>query len=439
MSVGEKAARPAWATRIREERNARGWSVAKAASRLRDRDPRLPDTQTLAKYWAQRWESGRIKPGDRYRHHLCVLLGISLDLFDDEDTGAPIVPYLHFGTLTSLSRESTRAGEELIMTAARESADYGRRHGKSNVHPSTLEQLGVDVRELSVDALSSEPLPVVLRARTLRDQTFDLLDGQQWPQHRREMFLLAGQLCGILAVASGDFFGRYDAAATQCRTAWLCAEMADHNELRSWIRSLQSGVSFWAGRWKEAASYAQQASFHAESASSAMRAAALQARAFARLHDRDEVERAVAESESARRLPTSDVAVGVMDFSEGNRVRCIGTAFLWLGDHDAANRYLEQALDFYEQISPSPYAHVTVIRMDLATARLAVGDIQGASQVLQPVFEMAPQRRLAGAARRTTDLLSLLMRTEAKNSPAAVDLCANLEQFRSEVSVLITD
>jgi tetratricopeptide (TPR) repeat protein len=406
---------------------------------LRQRDHRMPDTATIAKYWAQRWEPGIRKPGDRYRQHLCVLLGLPHELFDDGYTGAPAVRYLQYGAASSLAREASLVGEELIMMAARESADYGRRHGKSNVHPANLEQLRADVRELAIDFVSVPPVPVVLRARILRDQTFDLLDGRQWPQYTRDLYSLAGQLCGLLAVASGDFFGRYDAAVTQCRTGWLCAEMADRNELRSWIRALQSGVAFWSGRWAEAATLAHNAGENARTAPSAMRAAALEARALARLNDGDGVRRAVAESETARDLPASEDAVGVMGFSETNRVRRAGTAFLWLGDHAAAQRHLEEALASYERDDPDAYAHLTVARMDLASARLAASDIEGAADSLRPVLATVPERRLAGAARRTSSLRALLTRPEYRDSQAAQDLAVQLEQFRVDMATLTAD
>ncbi len=439
MSARTEGDRPVWASRIEEARHLRGWSFTKAAFHLRQRDPRMPDIATIAKYWAQRWEPGVRKPGDRYRHHLCVLLGLPSELFNDEYTGAPAVHYVRTGAPTSLATESSLIGEELIMMAARESAEYGRRHGKSNVHPANLEQIKADVRELAIDFVSEPAVPVVLRARVLRDQTFDLLDGRQWPQYSRDLYLLAGQLCGLLAVASGDFFGRYDAAATQCRTAWLCAEMADQNELRSWVRALQSGIAFWAGRWSEAANFARDSRQSAGTAPSAARAAALEARALARLNDDAGVRRAVAESEAARDLPASEDAVGVMDFSESNRVRCAGSAYLWLGDHATAQRHLERALVAYERNDPHAYAHLTAVRMDLAGARLVAGDIAGAADSLRPVLTTIPERRLAGAARRALALRALLAGSDHRDSPVAQELATQLEEFRVDVAALTAD
>jgi tetratricopeptide (TPR) repeat protein len=308
--------------------------------------------------------------------------------------------------------------------------------GKAMYIPKNIEQFKADVHSLAIDFVSASPISVVLRARTLRDQTFELLDGRQWPQYTRQLYSLAGSLCGLLGVASSDFFGRYDAASTQNRTAWLCAEMADHNELRSWIRALQSGVAFWAGQWTDAATLAAQAREYASTAPSATRAAALEARALARLNDVDGVRRAVSDSEDARDLPAADDAVGVIGFPEANRVRCAGTAYLWLGDHSAAQHYLEEALTYYEQDAPDAYAHVMVARADLAYARLAAGDLQGATDALEPALAAPPERCLAGFARRTSGLRALLARPEYRGSQTAHDLATQIEQFRAYMVTL---
>lgn len=322
-------------------------------------------------------------------------------------------------------------GQELVLVAAEESAAYARRHGGSNVHAMNIEQFEADVRGLAADFMSGPPIAVVQRARGLRDQTFDLLDGRQWPHQTRELLSLAGRLCGLLAVASSDFFGRYDAAATQCRTAWLCAEMAEHDDLRSWIRSLQSGIALWAGRYGDAVALARHATEHARTASSAARAAVLEARALARLDDVAGVRRAVAASEATGGLPEDVDAVGVMGFPEANRMRCAGTAYLWLGQYPAAARELESALASYEREDLPAYAHVAVTRVDLAAARLLGGDLAGAADALGPVLATPQDRRLAGVARRASNLRTLLSKPEYRASPAAHDLGNRIDSLRA--------
>lgn len=212
--------------------------------------------------------------------------------------------------------------------------------------------------------------------------------------------------------------------------------MADDNELRAWVRALQSGVALWAGRWADAAALAQQAREYARTAPSAARAAVLEARALARVGDAAGVGRAVSESEAAWNLPGGHDSPGVMGFSDANRRRCTGTAYLWLGDTQAAQRHLVDALASYEQDDPDAYAHVAAARADLATARLEAGDVEGAAEALQPLLALSAERRLAGVARRMSGLRALLVRPEYRGSPLAHSLADQIEHFRADLVAL---
>ena len=85
-----------------------------------------------------------------------------------------------------------------------------------------------------------------------------------------------------------------------------------------------------------------------------------------------------------------------MGFSEANRLRCAGTAYLWLGAVAAAQRQLEDALDMYVREDPGRvYAFVAITRADLVCARLENGDVDGATAALDPVFELTDERNVS--------------------------------------------
>src|SRR5258708_1709360 len=79
-----------------------------------------------------------------------------------------------------------------------------------------------------------------------QDLVFALLESRQRPEHLRQLYFLGGVTGGLLAKASHDL-GNPHAALTQARTAFMCADNADHHGLRAWVRGLQSLVSYWAG------------------------------------------------------------------------------------------------------------------------------------------------------------------------------------------------
>ena len=83
--------RDGWPERLREARMRRfrtTWQAAKALSAL---DPRLPNLRQLHRYWAERWETGRIRPSRTYRELIEQLLDAP-GLFTGEMTGEAVTP-----------------------------------------------------------------------------------------------------------------------------------------------------------------------------------------------------------------------------------------------------------------------------------------------------------------------------------------------------------
>lgn len=128
-------------------------------------------------------------------------------------------------------------GAALVEAAADESAAWAMWAESSNVGDLACEQLLANTRSLARAYLAADPpLRVFAAARGLRDKVFALLEGHQHPRQTRELYVLAGYLCGLLAWISSDLGETYQ-ADTHGRTAWLCAELADHDGLRAWTLS----------------------------------------------------------------------------------------------------------------------------------------------------------------------------------------------------------
>ena len=59
--------RPAWARRMYNERQARGWSQADAIRAMRAHSAKeLPSTASLIRQY-KRWEAGEVQPGEFYQ------------------------------------------------------------------------------------------------------------------------------------------------------------------------------------------------------------------------------------------------------------------------------------------------------------------------------------------------------------------------------------
>ncbi|MBV9143196.1 MAG: hypothetical protein JO115_20155 [Pseudonocardiales bacterium] len=140
---------------------------------------------------------------------------------------------IEVATLEVLGSVDDPAVQREVAMAASESAHFGQFAEQSNVGPHTLEQFRADLVRIVTTYPNRPVYPLFVEVRALRNRAFELLEGRQYPDQSRELYLVAGALCGVLANASFDL-GWLPAAETHARTAFLCAELAGNNALRAW-------------------------------------------------------------------------------------------------------------------------------------------------------------------------------------------------------------
>ena len=170
----------------------------------------------LSERQAYRWVAGELRglPYPHARAALERLLGepaVRL-LGAPYGTGAVIPARRH--EMPPSGRGNARSdweGQVVAMSAER-ARDFLIRAEASNVGAETLDQLADDVRRLVVD-YQQEPLERLLGDMVdAQDRALGLLEGRQRPDHTRDLFLLAGVSCGLMARASHDLGAPHDDA-----------------------------------------------------------------------------------------------------------------------------------------------------------------------------------------------------------------------------------
>jgi hypothetical protein len=324
--------------------------------------------------------------------------------------------------------------EEMIMAAAAgQSAEFGEWAEATNVGPTTLEQFDHDIRGIAKTYLSSPPLPVVLTTLRVRNRAFAVLEGRQYPNQARQLYLIAGRVCGLLAWMSSDL-GRHMDAETQARTGWLCAELAAHDGLRAWIRATQSKLAYWDGRIRESAQLAEHGLRYNSTDSAPVLLASLAARAWARLGHAEAAHSALANAAEAREQAGPDEVGGLYGFSIAQQSYLAGSTHLYLQEPDEALREAELAVSLYEDGAPEErfYGAETLALIDAATAHLQGGALDGAAEKLAPVLALPSQQRLATFTQRLGDMRDALRGGRYAGSSEAVELQHQIDDFRAE-------
>lgn len=303
----------------------------------------------------------------------------------------------------SVVAESQRGSEPSeVLTVA---ADRARRFMTSlqTLSDESLQLVYEDVRDL-VRAYPARPLPEILGHLVSGQETvFSLLERPQRPTHARQLYFLSAVLGGLLAKASHDLADPHT-ALTHSRTAWLCAEQADHDGLRAWICGLQSLISYWARRPHDSIRYAQRGATYAQHADSTTTVwlPASEARAWAALGNveqaRDGIERAEQAWDRVRPDELDEMG-GIATFSRPRLLYFAADSLGWLPDESlVAEDYARQAVEAYSDPADPDWAFGDAAgsRTALAIARIRHGEIDGAAEALTPVLDLPAKQRING-------------------------------------------
>jgi ATP/maltotriose-dependent transcriptional regulator MalT len=236
-----------------------------------------------------------------------------------------------------------------------------------------------------------------------QESVYGLLESRRSPNDSRQLYFLAGIAGGMLAKASHDLAEPH-AALTHARTAFLCAEQADHSGLMTWIRSLQALIAYWAGRPAESARYARHAQELAssESGTAALWAHLSEARALASSGDRHAARQSIAKAESLRESASADELDeigGLFTFGPVRQLYYAGDALSWINqDATEAADYSARAVTGYEDRQSEEWAFgdQAGAHANLAIARLALGEPEGAREALAPVLTLPTAQRMNG-------------------------------------------
>lgn len=324
---------------------------------------------------------------------------------------------------------------ELIAMAAQRARKFTLT-AESAASPESLEQVYDDVRRIAV-AYPQRPLPEILGDLVdVQDGVYELLEHRQRPQQARDLYLLAGVVGGLLAKASHDLSDPH-AAMTQARAAYLCADNADHDGLRAWLRGLQSLVAYWAGRPAESVRYAQSgAEFAANSGgTTTVWLPASEARGLAALGNAGGALAAIERAEDAWEQVQADeldALGGICTFNRPRQVYYAADALAWLPEQAAAAEdYSSRAVQAYSDPSAPEWAFGDAAgsHTDLAIARLARGELDGAYEAVEPVLDLPPERRINGIVHSVQLVHRALGRSQLAGDEQADELRDALEAF----------
>lgn len=324
-----------------------------------------------------------------------------------------------------------RPPEHVIEEAAEESAELTTWAGSSNVTDETLGELTQGLRSLAHAYVFSPPYPLLLRTRKLRNRVSRLLRGRQNPQHTRDLYLLGARSCTLLAWMTGDL-GNYLAAGDHASAAWMCAQMADHNGARTWVRATQSKLAYWSGDYVESARLAADGLDYAPVDSASVLLALLQARAHARVGRVSEANDALTRwREMREQVPGPDQVGGVLGLSQAQQHYLAGSTYLELRQPVDTLTEATRSIALFEATPTEQrfYGAEILARIDAVRAHLQGGDLDGAAEEIPPILAVDPDQRLDTFVQGLDQVRRCLANPRFRGSSTAQQLQEGIEDY----------
>ncbi|MBF6171077.1 helix-turn-helix domain-containing protein [Nocardia blacklockiae] len=323
---------------------------------------------------------------------------------------------------------AAQALQQSLNTAADESAELTRLARYEPVSSLTLDNLAARVSAIAQGYVHKAPLPLVnelLSTRSLIRQA--LLMGPR-PRRARELYLLAAVTMQLLAECTDDLAGDTAAAMKHVSAAESLAADVGHRGLEAWIKGTKALIVEWSPTPGAALSILEDATGWAPPGDHRVRLWALRARCAARVGDialaRSSAARVVAAAEEAAAGDEVNAFGGAMQFPLAKMAYYLGGTYRRIGDHGQAELWALNAIQRYAS-GPEDrrsYGDEGLARIDAGLARIADNELEGAGDVLKPVLELPPDRRIAPIMEGMRTVTAALRSHRHTDAPVAKSL-----------------
>lgn len=324
--------------------------------------------------------------------------------------------------------------EDLVLAAAVESRGHADRLALDGVDPVAVARLHDEVVALAGEFAMEASIAMLARAERVRRLACQLLDRTPRPAQARDLYLIAGAACGLLAGASFDL-GYRDAAAAHADAAWTYGSLIAHSGLKSWARGTQALLANWSGRAVQAQQLVADGLHHAPAGAARVRLHGIQARSWSHLGDRARTASAVAAGlEVLGERGEDELHDGIggeFAFDAARHAWCIGTAYIQLEDAAAAAHHTQRAIALYHDLPAAdrtPKAEAAAY-VDLATAHLLQAELDGATEALRKVLTLPSEHRVDGVQRRLAKAADLLRAPSLRDAAIVGGLLEGIENF----------
>lgn len=306
----------------------------------------------------------------------------------------------------------------MLVAAEESSSDVLARAGE--IGPGAIPHLQERITLLARSYNDTPPPRAFATARDLRNATLRLVEVTHRPRHLADLYVVLGKTTALMGSTAFDI-GRWDAAAILARCSTEYADLAGHASLTAWAYGLRATLAFWSEDVNVALDAIAQGLAVAPAGSPQMRLHYIAARAYGVRGDAAGVAMSLRNAEALAETANGhdelqDDIRGEFRFDEGRAAACAGAAWLTVGDGARAEVYVSRPLN---ESAPAGAGLLAGARLDLTSALLLQGDLDGAGAVLDEVLVPGTSPNSAAVASRLMRARDQLAATRWRDEPVA--------------------
>jgi tetratricopeptide (TPR) repeat protein len=429
--------RPAWAERLRTERESRGWGTFEMARQLRQAIGITSHPANKVKALARqivRHENGYVYPRDWVTAYAKVFDIPETELRPPPKTNPPQAGDDGGHPSTSPQgggptnrRDALKLGAAVAVTpevlhkvlpdTAAEAMEFTRRANTTAIGHGTFDHLESVIVALDRKYNVDPPADLFSTAHTYRHRVAELIEGPRTLKEARELYVCAAWLSEMLAWLA-HCLGEPLAAEAWALDAFHHADQAGHDELCAWACDAMASVAIYHDQPARAVAAARRGVAKAPGRHPlAVHLRTQAARAHARLGDREACEEMFRQARDLHELLPARaplrLALDTADLAPFAITGHATQAYLWLGDTEQgdfrrAKQHAQAAIDAQLALparSRSPIREA-MAHIDLAIAQAHLGEPEEAAALGQQALTTA--RRVDPVRRRAEDLHRVL-------------------------------
>jgi hypothetical protein len=324
---------------------------------------------------------------------------------------------------------------DLVMAAADESGEWASADAGRLVPPQRIEQMRLDVHRLARTCSAVPPLAFLAETRRTRDQAYRLVGRTCRPGQIADLYLVAGQACALMSVASFHL-AVWAAAIEQVQAALIFANVADHPALQAWVLGTQGLIAYWCGQPQQAVEAVSAGLAVSPSGTARARLHCISARAWSHLDAPVQTREALAAADRERDTigaggedELHDGIAGEFGWGPARQAMCSANALLRINDPDGAAKRAAEAIRLHAEDRTSSIVRGMQARTDLASAELARGQLDAAEAAVDPVWSLPTEYRWQSLVGRLETVASQVDRPPYLRAKAATELTEHIMDF----------